>query len=214
MREDVSVTQEPGDVDLARDCASPAARGRPRSEAASQAILSAVLELIAAHGSISDVSVDAVAERSGVSKATIYRRWSTKEELVATAVDSIKSTPDFPLPHTSVRDDLLALGRNVRTSFTDKERKVLKCMMFESTANPDFKRHHDRFIERRRSFIKEVFRLGVERGELRDDIDLDLAVAMFMSPLLTIIVYQNYPDLHTEGIVERVVDNLLRGLGR
>ncbi|MCW4355556.1 TetR/AcrR family transcriptional regulator [Hoyosella sp. YIM 151337] len=209
------MTQETGETaGLSPDCSSPAARGRPRSEAASQAILSAVLDLIAERGSLGDVSVDAVAELSGVSKATIYRRWSSKEELVATAVDSIKSTPEVELSHTSVREDLIRLGRNIRSGFTEKERRVLKSMVLESSSNPDFKRHHDRFIERRRAVVREVFWLGVERGELRGDIDLDLAVAMFVSPLLTIIVYQNYPDLHTDGLVERIVDHLLYGFAR
>lgn len=189
-------------------------RGRPRSEAVSQAILRAVLELIAEHGTLSDVSVDAVAELSGVSKATIYRRWSTKEELVATAVDSIKSAPDIELPHQSIRDDLIRIGRSFRKSFTETERKVLKCMVMESSSNPDYRRHQDRFIERRRAVVRETFRLGIERGELRPDIDVDLAVAMFISPLLTIVVYQHYPDLHSDGLVERIADHLLLGMQR
>jgi AcrR family transcriptional regulator len=186
-------------------------RGRPRSEAVSRSILEATLDLIAEHGTVADVSVEAVAERSGVSKATIYRRWSSKELLVAAAVDSVKAPLPQNLPHTSIRDDLLFVGNNFRKSSQPRDRKVFKCMMLVAK-DPEYKRYHDRFMERRKTFVKGIFEYWAERGAVRADVDPALAGAMFTSPLLTILVYGNYPDLHGPDVVEHVVDVLLAGL--
>ncbi|WP_051326260.1 TetR/AcrR family transcriptional regulator [Glycomyces tenuis] len=187
------------------------AKGRPRSEAVSRSILEATLDLIAEHGTVADVSVEGVAERSGVSKATIYRRWPSKEALVAAAVESVKAPIPTDLPRTSLRDDLVFIGDNMRKAAGPRDSKVFKCMMLVAK-DPEYKRYHDRFVERRRAFIREVFGYWAERGEVGDQVDLDLAVAMFNSPLLTILVYGQYADLKSADIVERIVDLLLAGM--
>ena len=91
--------------------AGPPRRGRPRSERAREAILSAAAELLLARG-LGAVSMDAVAERAGVSKATIYRWWPTKETL---ALEALYHEWDTARPSSrdtgSLRGDLLALLR-------------------------------------------------------------------------------------------------------
>lgn len=199
------------------DPADPAPRraaGRPRSEATSQAILDAVLDLIAEQGSFLTLSMEAVAARSGASKATIYRRWSTKEEMVAAAVDSIKSPVHLDLPHVSARDDLLRLGRSIRTSLSEKEQRILKVITFEGAANPELREHQQRHMARRREAGRDVFRYWVERGELRDDIDIGISAAMFTNTILMIMVYDHFPDLKSPDVVERVLDHLLPGIER
>src|SRR5271168_2462929 len=91
----------------AGDC--PAARrpGRPRSEQAEQAILEATIEAVGERG-IDGVSCEDVASRAGVGKATLYRRWPGKEDLLIAAFAALKR----PLPQpggVSVRDDLIAM---------------------------------------------------------------------------------------------------------
>lgn len=198
------------------DPASPARRaaGRPRNEATSQAILDAVLDLIAEQGSFLTLSMEAVAARSGASKATIYRRWSTKEEMVAAAVDSIKSPVNVELPHESARDDLLRLGKSIRTSLSEKEQRILKVITFEGAANPELREHQQRHMARRREAGREVFRYWVEKGELREDIDIGIAAAMFTNTILMIMVYDHFPDLKSPDVVERVLDHLLPGIAR
>lgn len=186
--------------------------GRPRSESVSRAILEAVLDLIAEHGSINAVSVEAVATRSGTSKATIYRRWSSREELIAAAVESIKAPPAHDLPHESVRDDLVRIGKAIRTDVSAKERRILKCILVESDSNPELRQQQERLMTRRRQAGIDVFRYWVEQGVLRDDLDLDLAAAMLVSPILTVMVYGHYPKLRSDDLVEQVVDQLLSGI--
>jgi AcrR family transcriptional regulator len=186
--------------------------GRPRSEAVSRAILSATLDLIAETGSVAGLSMEAVAVRSGASKATIYRRWPSKEALVAAAVDSIKSAAELDLPHESVRDDLVRLGRSVRGTLSQREQRIMQVITFESSANPDFRKQQHKALARRRDFARGVFRYWVQQGELRDDIDVGIAAAMFINTILMIVVYDHYPDLRSPDVVERIVDHLLPGI--
>ncbi|WP_435770545.1 TetR/AcrR family transcriptional regulator [Nocardioides sp. SYSU DS0651] len=185
--------------------------GRPRSAETSRSILQAVLDIIAEEG-IAGVSMEAVAARAGASKTTIYRRWAAKEELIAAAVESIKAPPPYDLPHESVRDDLVRIGRAVRTDVSDKERRILKCIMVEADKNPELMRQQERLMARRREAGIEVFRYWVEQGVLRADLDVELAAAAVTSPLLTIMVYGHYPALRTPDLVERLVDQLLEGI--
>src|ERR1700726_3239305 len=106
----VILDQGPGPATKDTDTeAGPANRrpGRPRSEQAEQAIIEATLDLFAEQG-FEGVCVEAVAARAGVGKATIYRRWPNKEELLLPAFGSLKS-PIPELSGISVRDDLVAM---------------------------------------------------------------------------------------------------------
>ncbi|GAB3648888.1 TetR/AcrR family transcriptional regulator [Glycomyces tarimensis] len=192
-------------------CAKPA-KGRPRSAEASHAIIQAALDLIAEEGNTGEVTMERVAERSGVSKATIYRRWSSKEELIAVAVDSLKSPIDIELPHTSVRDDLLTIANSMRKQFDEREQAVLNCVALEMRSNPELRKFHEEFHQRRRDLVKRVFELGIERGELRNDMDVELSVVMLVSPILTIRTYSPHPELQTDDLGEKVIDHLLGGL--
>src|SRR2546423_11027134 len=84
------------------------APGRPRSARADEAIIDAVLEMLTDGYTVDTLSIEAVATRAGVGKATIYRRWSNKEALIVDPVGSLKGPNPAP-PGQSVRDDLLAL---------------------------------------------------------------------------------------------------------
>src|SRR5437764_1460247 len=90
------------------------APGRPRSARADEAIIEAVLDLLADGTPAESLSIEAVAAKAGVGKATIYRRWANKEALLVDAVASLKG--ELPrLAGESVRDDLIALLRPVGT---------------------------------------------------------------------------------------------------
>ena len=92
------------DVDIAR-------RGRPRNEQSTTAILVATIELVSEVG-LAGLTMDAVASRAGVSKATIYRRWSSKETLLLDAWMSCVRRPEAP--DTGIfHDDLTAMFRGI-----------------------------------------------------------------------------------------------------
>lgn len=186
--------------------------GRPRSAEASRAIIDAALDLVAEAGSIGAVSIEAIASRSGTSKATIYRRWGSKEELVVAAVESLKAPPAYALPHDSLRDDLIRMCRAVRTDVTPRERRIIKCLMVESDANPELRRQRERLLGPRRKAGAETFRYWAARDALRADVDPELGAALLISPILTIMIYGHYPELQTPRLIEEVVDTLLTGI--
>jgi AcrR family transcriptional regulator len=149
-------------------------RGRPRSAEAHGAILSAAIALLAEHG-LRGLSIEAVAAEAGVGKTTIYRRWSSKEELIVEAVEHIRP-PAGELPDTgSFVGDLMALAalQEERLAATAAPRLV-PILLSESTDNPEL---HALLVERLvrplRAILTEFVRRGVERGELRSDLDVE-----------------------------------------
>ncbi|MGH8877754.1 MAG: TetR/AcrR family transcriptional regulator [Stackebrandtia sp.] len=192
---------------------APAARpkGRPRSTAAGEAITEATLDLIAESGSIESLSIEAIAARAGVGKATVYRRWPNKEALIVDAIGTMKGEiPD--LAGETVRDDLLAIARTIKRSGDTREGKVLPCLVLELKRNPELAREHDAAMRSRREVINAIFRRGVTTGELRGDIDVETIGAMFTAPLMMMALYGNFPNVERHGLSERVVDTLLHGI--
>ncbi|MBO3733973.1 TetR/AcrR family transcriptional regulator [Glycomyces niveus] len=207
-----SATGAAGDTAPGGAAAPAPNKGRPRSEAVSQAILEATLDLIAEYENVTEVSVEAIAERSGVSKASIYRRFSAKGEIIAAAMESVKAPLPADMPRTSLRDDLIHLAHSMTRVVDPRDMKVVKCMML-AVNDPDYQHHHHRFVEHRRKFVRDTFSYWIDRGQARPDLDLHLAVAMFISPLLTIYVYGQYADVQAPDTIERLVDSFLKGIG-
>ncbi|MGH8794640.1 MAG: TetR/AcrR family transcriptional regulator [Stackebrandtia sp.] len=186
-------------------------KGRPRSAAAGEAITEATLDLLAESGSIEALSVEAIAARAGVGKATIYRRWPNKEALVVDAVGTLKGVVP-PLKGESVRDDLLTIMRAVRRSEDTREGRILPCLALELKRNPELVKHHERALESRKEIVRQVLRRGIASGELRADIDVELVNAMVVAPILVVTVYGMYSTVGRNKLAERVLDTLLDGI--
>src|SRR5438477_17812 len=114
-------------------------RGRPRSQKAHKAVLDAAAELLLDQG-LTAVSMDAVAKRAGVSKATIYRWWPTKETLALDALyTEWDTTPTHPRDTGSLRGDLLALLRPwARRAGTRPYARVIAALLTEVHTDPAF----------------------------------------------------------------------------
>ncbi len=187
-------------------------RGRPRSERAREAILSAAAELLLARG-LEAVSMDAVAERAGVSKATIYRWWPTKETL---ALDALYREWDAARPRTretgSLRGDLLSLLRPwVRLVGKRPYGRVIAALITEAQSDPTFaEQYRERFIEPRRDQARPILRRAIERGELPATTDVELALDLFYGPLYHRLLHGHAPL--TDRFVRDLVDTALAGL--
>ena len=158
--------------------AGPANRrpGRPRSEQAEQAIIEATLDLFAEQG-FEGVCVEAVAARAGGGKATIYRRWPNKEELLLAAFGSLKSP--FPEPQgVSVRDDLLAMVEVMCADKADpRKARRYALLLGEGEKYPRLMaRYKETVVEPRREAMRAVIRRGIQTGELRPDTDIEIAM--------------------------------------
>jgi AcrR family transcriptional regulator len=189
-------------------------RGRPRSEKARQAVLTAAAELLLDRG-LGAVSMDAVAERAGVSKATIYRWWPTKETL---ALDALYTEWAAARPHPrdtgSLRGDLLSLLRPwARLAGSRPYGRVVAALLTEAQTDPVFAaEYRERFVEPRRQQAREIFRRAIERGEIPADTKVEVALDLLYGPLYHRLLHGHAPL--NDRFVREVIDMVLDGVRR
>lgn len=186
--------------------------GRPRDPGVAGAITDAVLKMLSEGGSIEALSIEAVASRAGVGKATIYRRWPGKEELVMDAVASLKGK--LAEPDTgSIREDLLELLRYMAVSKDiDQDARIVPCIALEMRRNPKFRGLHEEVVEKRREITRRVLRRAVDNGQLREDIDIEVVMQMLSSTMLINKLFGPNPRIEQTGYAAKVVDTLLAGI--
>ncbi len=186
--------------------------GRPRSERAAKAIITATLELLAQEGGVTGVSIEAVAARACVGKTTIYRRWPNKEALIVDALAALKE-PLPPLPGESARDDLIAFTKAFVSDKSDKKR--LDCywsVMSGAERYPDLMARFTReVIEPRREAMREVLRRGIANGELRPDLDIEMTLWLILGAVTNRARAFGAGPI-PDDFAERAVDSLLTGI--
>jgi AcrR family transcriptional regulator len=186
--------------------------GRPRSERARDAILDAAAELLLTEG-LAAVTMDDVAERAGVSKATIYRWWESKELLVLDALYHEWDThPSEGRDTGSLRGDLLSLLRPwIRRARRRPFGDVIAALVLEAHVNEAFdEAYQERFVEPRRSPGQAAFRRAIERDEIPADTDVEVVLDLLYGAL-----YHRLLDRHgplNDGFVEKIVDLTLAGI--
>jgi AcrR family transcriptional regulator len=184
--------------------------GRPRSEQAEQAIIEATLDLFAEQG-FEGVCVEAVAARAGVGKATIYRRWPNKEELLLAALGSMKSP--YPEPKgVSVRDDLVAMLSVMCADMADpRKARRYALLLGEGEKYPRLMaRYKETVVQPRRELMRSVIRRGIASGELRADTDVEIAVLALTG---TVLAKGKEAGARLDGdLAARIVDELMLGL--
>jgi AcrR family transcriptional regulator len=158
-----------------------AGTGRPRSEEAHQAILDATLELLV-EGGFSALTVEGVAQRAGVGKATIYRRWSSKLPLV---VEAFRGLPGFDEVDTgNLRRDLKETLESYLESFDSTSLStVLPSLAGERKHNPELSRLLEQVVRNRREPFVRIFERARERGEVSEEVDIDLAADLVVGPI-------------------------------
>ncbi len=187
-------------------------RGRPRSEKAHQAILDAAAELLLDRG-LSAVSMDAVAKRAGVSKATIYRWWPTKETL---ALDALYTewAAARPLPRDtgSLRGDLLSLLRPWgRLASSRPYGRVIAALITEAQTDPAFAaEYRQRVVEPRREQARAIFRRAIERGEIPADTKVEVALDLLYGALYHRLLHGHAPL--NDRFATDVIDMALGGI--
>lgn len=181
-------------------CAEPR-RGRPRSADADVAILAAALELAGEVG-VRALSMDEVASRAGVSKATIYRRWSSKEALV---IDALRSAIEPPgaVDHGSLGADLRHYLRDMAARMTASRGDVLPHLIEVACYDPAIRSSLDDWVQQRRAPLLAIVERGVARGELPGDTDVELLLDALIGPFV-------YRRLITGGVLDdAMVERLL-----
>src|SRR4051794_15496188 len=115
---------------------APARVGRPQEPERTRAILDATIELLADVG-YEALTMDAVATRAKSSKATIYRRWRDKRELVVAALEHLTlDQPVVPPPADNLREDLLNLVRSQRQLMLSADRRIYTGLLHAAQSDP------------------------------------------------------------------------------
>jgi AcrR family transcriptional regulator len=184
--------------------------GRPRSAAADGAILRATLELLL-EGGYRGLSMEHVATRAGVGKATLYRRYGSREELVADAVRHLNQ--EIPPPDTgTVRGDIFAVVASVLAAAGRVGAATFMPRMLADAAG-DADMHaifYENLVAPRREVMAKVLRRGVARGELREDLDIELAVDLLAGPWVyrLLISGGELPDIDPPALLDLVLSGI------
>ncbi|MBV8691357.1 MAG: TetR/AcrR family transcriptional regulator [Actinobacteria bacterium] len=180
--------------------------GRPRDPACDAAILRATLEAFEA-GGYPGVSIEGVAARAGVAKATVYRRFASKADLVVEAVRSGAHIEDH-LPDTGdLRADLVEMMRTLLGYLRGKHGGLLVRFYAERVSNPDLAEAFDRsVVGKKREHMRHLLQSARQRGDLAADADIELIAEAGPAYIWHHAVY-NLP--FDDDLPERIVDLVL-----
>ncbi len=185
-------------------------RGRPRDPEVDQAILQTTLKLLTEYG-YAGLSVERVAAEAGVGKTTIYRRYATKEELVAAAVGALKDELGPP-PDTG--DTLNYIVEMLVRSLEMLERgpgfAMIGALLVEERRNPGLiELFRERIIRPRRDDVITMLQRGVRRGQIRSDADLEVAAHAILGSILANHIL-GAPD--SSNMIHRNINTIWQGL--
>jgi len=184
--------------------------GRPRSEQARQAILRTTLKILGKSG-FSDFKIEEVAARASVGKATVYRWWPNKGALIADAFAS-STTRKLRFPDTgSVYADMSQQMRQLIKVFRSRRGRIVSAILAAGQSDKDLiKAFRERFLWPRRREAYATLRRGIERGELRRDLDPDLLLDSLYGPIYMRFLIQH--DRLTPEFVDRLCEHVLAGV--
>ena len=188
--------------------------GRPRNAEDARAIVAAALEMLADDG-YHRRSIEAVAARAGVGKATVYRRWPGKHELVADALASLnEGMPELPPASLTTRERALVLMEHAcRKDPLSLPGRILPRMMAYRVSHPElFDLYVNQVLEPRRERLRQVLRDGIERGEVRADLDVVLAASALTAPSLLMTMCLPVGEALPAGTVHRLADIVWPGI--
>ena len=185
-------------------------RGRPRSAEVDEAVLAATVELAGEVG-VSRLSMDDVAVRAKVSKATIYRRWASKEALVLDALRAAM-VPIEDVDTGSLRGDLEHYLHELVTRFqSGKMRDVLPHLIGVACHDANLRCSLDDYMQTRRVPLNLILERGLARGELAADTDLDVLIDVILGPFAFRKLLAHTPI--DEKFAEKLLGILLPNLG-
>lgn len=190
--------------------------GRPRSVESHQAILDATLEMLAEEG-FQGASIEGIAARAGVGKTTIYRRWSTKDELIADALGELHIHLHF-IDTGHFRADLLSSLREIQQHLDGHPlmRSLFLRLFGEAQARPEFMQiFYNQVFAPRITNVIRFFAQAQARGELRQDLEPFFIASLVLGPLLhNLLVGALLPmPYNSQRLPERILDAVLQGIG-
>ena len=184
--------------------------GRPRKPETDAAILDAALAVFGEAG-YEGMTVEAVAARAGVGKATIYRRWSSKDDLIIGAIQEVLTSIEVPVMG-DLRTTLITMVRGAITLMKTTTAGVIFPRMAGEVAGrtPLGIRYVDSVIGPRRAMVRSILERGVAEGVLRSDLDVALMSDILVGPIILRKILNELAD-SPEKMATHLVDSLLDG---
>ena len=179
----------------------PVGRGRPRAEATDRAILQAALELFIDRG-IEGASMEQIAKRAGVGKPTVYRRWSSKEDLIAAAIETLVAEEvgwapadviETESPYTLVE---AAIDAAAVVASSREYRALVASVYGSAVSHPALMaRYWQRYILPRRHLAARLLERARENGTVAADTDLDVTIDMMVGAITYRVLQPDPPDV-------------------
>jgi AcrR family transcriptional regulator len=193
-----------------QDTRAPA--GRARDPGRDDAIVEAARTLLR-EGGVAALTIESIARRAGVARATVYRRWANRDALLLHLLRGL--VREIPIPDRGhVRDDLIELLRD-QLGFLESEAGTLyPSLGVQAAVDPAAGEALWDLVRRRRAALDAVLRRGIERRQIRGDIDIELSLCLIWGP----VYYRYLGALAGKAPIERdfvvkLVDSVLLGIG-
>lgn len=159
--------------------------GRPRSVASHQAMLKATLELLTEVG-FEAMSIEAIANRAGVGKTTIYRRYKSKDELVADAIESLREEVLIPDTGNLWSDMDVLIETAAQITLTPLGRQTIAMIISSASSNPSFAQiYWEKYLQPRR----QSFAIVIERAKARNEVSADLDSGLVFDTMSGIMLF-------------------------
>ena len=187
---------------------------RSRSVSAHQKVLDAAFQLMAERG-VEGTSMDAIAEASGVSKATIYKHWTDKDalllEMMAEA-NGLRVRPRFSSGNT--RADMVAVLSYRPSERAETRERIMPHFMAYSAHHPSFgAAWRNMVMEPPRRELSYLLKIGIKKGELSPDLNLDLSLALLLGPIMYWYIFLRRSAGNPKGLAEGIVDAFWKAFG-
>lgn len=190
-------------------------RGRPRNLEAQKSILSASYELLLENG-FQAVTVDKIADRAQVSKATIYKWWPNKASVV---MDGFlhAATDRLPVPDTGTTfNDIVIHATNLTGFLTSREGAIIKELLGEGQFDSGLaEAYRDRFFRPRRLEARGLLEKGVQRGELKNNLDIGTCIDLIYGPIFyrLLVTGESLDDPYVESLVRSAFEGIAHSTG-
>jgi AcrR family transcriptional regulator len=184
--------------------------GRPRNEATDAAILEAAIDELIERGFLA-ATMESVAERAGVAKTTLYRRWPNRDELAIAAMRSFEEPMDR-VPDGSVRDQILCLLEVMRRRWGNpRYAAIMRRAAADGSSNPElYRRSRDRLVGPYARMMNEFIARGQQEGLIRKDVEAEWVRQLLVSPIMAASL--TLKERVTRAQLELTVDTVLRGI--
>ena len=172
-------------------------------------MLEAALDLLADRG-LPGFTMEAVAQRAGASKATLYRHWRSPGALLVDAMDL--SFRPFPPPATGqLRADLIELETSLEALLANQPfPRLMAAFIDAAEREPALRDMHVQLTERRRDLVREVLGRARHRGEIPPGADIELAVDLLAGPAFyrRFVAHRTFPPDYASAVVDHVLAGL------